>query len=262
MVVMEQTIALKKNRRFNTFEINKSFITNFISLTIIGCGYLSPYYREQILTIGYFSFSGALTNWLAVHMLFEKVPGLYGSGVVPNNFSEFKRGINSLIMRQFFTQENIERFFLKKQGGADDIFSSRDSSTIIDRVLNYDQLFKRLLESIKESPFGSMLALIGGVEALTPIKEPFVRRMREVVNEIAAGEDFKEAINSYVRDSLSSSRIIDKVNYIVKMRLDELTPYVVKEIVQEMIKKHLGWLVVWGGIFGGVIGLIAAFLIK
>ena len=33
-----------------------------------------------------------------------------------------------------------------------------------------------------------------------------------------------------------------------------------KEIIQDMIKKHLGWLVVWGGVFGGLIGLIAAVL--
>jgi len=29
----------------------------------------------------------------------------------------------------------------------------------------------------------------------------------------------------------------------------------VKNIIQRMIKEHLGWLVVWGGVFGGLIGL-------
>ena len=28
-----------------------------------------------------------------------------------------------------------------------------------------------------------------------------------------------------------------------------------KEIVEEMIRRHLGWLVLWGGVFGGLIGL-------
>ena len=31
----------------------------------------------------------------------------------------------------------------------------------------------------------------------------------------------------------------------------------VKEIIQKMIKEHLGWLVVWGGVFGAVIGLVS-----
>jgi hypothetical protein len=33
----------------------------------------------------------------------------------------------------------------------------------------------------------------------------------------------------------------------------------VKEIVQKIIKVHLGWLVVWGGIFGGVLGAVFSF---
>jgi hypothetical protein len=33
----------------------------------------------------------------------------------------------------------------------------------------------------------------------------------------------------------------------------------VKEIIQTMIRKHLGWLVVWGGVFGGIIGLAMSF---
>ena len=51
-----------------------------------------------------------------------------------------------------------------------------------------------------------------------------------------------------------------KVDGIVTRRLGELTPGMVKEIVQDMIRRHLGWLVVWGGVFGGLIGLVTAFL--
>ncbi|PCH94084.1 MAG: DUF445 domain-containing protein, partial [Gammaproteobacteria bacterium] len=50
----------------------------------------------------------------------------------------------------------------------------------------------------------------------------------------------------------------EKVGDIIEKRLNELTPQLVKEIIQAMIKKHLGWLVVWGGVFGGIIGLAAA----
>ena len=47
----------------------------------------------------------------------------------------------------------------------------------------------------------------------------------------------------------------DRVEQIVDQRLDELTPVQVKNIIQEMIRKHLGWLVVWGGAVGGFIGI-------
>ena len=40
-------------------------------------------------------------------MLFEKVPGLYGSGVIPNQFKQIKMSIKQLFMEQFFNRENI-----------------------------------------------------------------------------------------------------------------------------------------------------------
>ena len=31
----------------------------------------------------------------------------------------------------------------------------------------------------------------------------------------------------------------------------------VKILMEEVIRKHLGWLVVWGNVFGGMIGMVA-----
>jgi len=88
--------------------LNQSFLTNFISVLIIIAGYVSPYYPETLKAIGFFAFSGAITNWLAIYMLFEKVPFLYGSGIIPARFEEFKASIKSLMMQQFFTVQNID----------------------------------------------------------------------------------------------------------------------------------------------------------
>ena len=52
-----------------------------------------------------------------------------------------------------------------------------------------------------------------------------------------------------------TSSLLFRVEQIVDQRLDELTPVQVKNIIQEMIRKHLGWLVVWGGVVGGFIGI-------
>ena len=35
----------------------------------------------------------------------------------------------------------------------------------------------------------------------------------------------------------------------------------VKEIVQNIIKEHMFWLVVWGAVFGGLIGLVSALIV-
>jgi uncharacterized membrane protein YheB (UPF0754 family) len=57
-----------------------------------------------------------------------------------------------------------------------------------------------------------------------------------------------------------TNTLIKKVEHIIDNRLSELTPENVKQIVQDMIRKHLGWLVVWGGVFGGAIGLLVSLL--
>ena len=80
--------------------INKSLLTNLIAVIIVIVGYLCPAESELLKSIGFFALSGAITNWLAIHMLFEKVPFLYGSGVIPSRFDEFKLAIKDLMMNQ------------------------------------------------------------------------------------------------------------------------------------------------------------------
>lgn len=47
----------------------------------------------------------------------------------------------------------------------------------------------------------------------------------------------------------------------IQSRLDDLTPLMVKKMVETLIKEHLGWLVVWGGFFGGLIGLVGTMIL-
>jgi uncharacterized membrane protein YheB (UPF0754 family) len=231
--------------------VNKSFITNFIACALTFVGY---FFDQHILfTIGLFALSGAVTNWLAVHMLFEKVPFLYGSGVIPARFEDFKLAIRELMMQQFFTQENIDRFLAGNSEGK----AAIDLAPIIEKV-DLSPAFDDLVQVIEASSFGSMLAMVGGSEALQPMREPFIEKMKLSVINISKSDEF----NDILRDELEQPNVIaemrEKVSDIIEKRLNELTPQLVKEIIQDMIRKHLGWLVVWGGVFGGIIGLIAA----
>ena len=40
-------------------------------------------------------------------------------------------------------------------------------------------------------------------------------------------------------------------------KLQLLTADRVKELMEEVIRDHLGWLIVWGNVFGGVIGVVS-----
>ena len=219
---------------------NKSVTTNVIALAIIAASYLSPKYNEIIYLIGLFAFSGGVTNWLAIHMLFEKVPFFYGSGVIPNRFEEFKLGIKQLVMTEFFTPQNIN-IFAEQQS---EIFSAD-----IKNMIDFERVFDGLVEAIEGSSMGSMLAILGGRKALQPLKKPIILKLQEIMLEMKASKTGNKDL---------TSSLITQVEQIIDQRLDQLTPAQVKNIIQRMIRKHLGWLVVWGGAVGGFIGCAVA----
>jgi len=235
---------------------NKSFVTNFIAALIIAVAYLSPVQQELLKAIGFFALSGALTNWLAIYMLFDKVPFLYGSGVIQNRFEEFKASIKSLMMDQFFTPENIEQFIEKEeqQGG-----HAINLEPLLNAV-DYDKVYDGLVSSIMESSFGSMLQMMGGEEALQPLKEPFITRMQNVLTDVVESERFAKALKYSLDAHKISEDITARIETVIDKRLDELTPQQVKKIVQDIIREHLGWLVVWGGVFGGLLGALFSLL--
>jgi len=235
--------------------LNKSFLTNLTAILIIVAGYLCPIEPDLMKSIGFFALSGAVTNWLAIHMLFEKVPFLYGSGVIPNRFDEFKFAIKDLMMKQFFTQENVEQFIEAEEQQGSNVLNIDPLMNAID----YDKIYESLVTSIMESSFGSMLQMMGGEQALAPLREPFMEKMKNTLREMVESERFKDVLKLGLDSHKIGQDIVSKIETIIDKRLNELTPQLVKEIVQKIIKTHLGWLVVWGGVFGGILGAAFSF---
>jgi len=234
--------------------MNKSLGTNIIACLIVIVGLLSE--NNIVLTVGLFALSGAITNWIAVHMLFEKVPFLYGSGVVENRFEQFKTSIHTLIMNQFFTKENLDKFFESEMS----INKKLDLSNVIEKT-DFSTAYESLKSAVMESSFGGMLGMFGGEKALEPLQEPFIKKMKVAINDIVHTDTFQELIQETLKNSDISEDMSKKIDTVVLARLDELNPKMVKNLVQDMIKEHLGWLVVWGGVFGGLIGFISSFLV-
>ena len=235
--------------------LNKSFLTNLTAILIIVAGYLCPIEPDLMKSIGFFALSGAVTNWLAIHMLFEKVPFLYGSGVIPNRFDEFKFAIKDLMMKQFFTQENVEQFIEAEEQQGSHVLNIDPLMNAID----YEKIYEGLVTSIMESSFGSMLQMMGGEQALAPLREPFIEKMKNTLREMVESERFKDVLKLGLDSHKIGQDIVSKIETIIDKRLNELTPQLVKEIVQKIIKIHLGWLVVWGGVFGGILGAAFSF---
>ncbi len=238
--------------------LNKSSGTNLISAACVVLGLLLPApLHRPVLMIGLFGLSGAITNWLAIHMLFEKIPGLYGSGVIPERFEDFKREIHRLMMEQFFNPENVQRFL--EQQSAGEAGEGIDFEAIIDGT-EMAPAFDGLVEVVQASSFGNLLGMVGGVQALEPLRAPFESKLKDALKDIAHAPEFQENLRTQVSGAAVSEQMLEQVDALVQRRLEELTPQMVKEIMQQMIRDHLGWLVVWGGVFGGLIGFVTSWI--
>lgn len=233
----------------------KSLITNLIAVLFIAVGFISPWAREQLLSVGFFALSGALTNWLAVYMLFEKVPLLYGSGVIPRHFEEIKTGLKTMAMEQFFSEENLQGFL--SDGGP--LIEHIDFEPIV-AELDLDGAFDTIVKEILSSKFGGMLDMFGGPKLLEGYREPIKGRIRDYVAMELSNPLIMEKISGMIAGDNMKDEFLKKVETLIENRLDMLTPKQIKEIVQDMIKKHLGWLVVWGGVMGAIIGLAMSFI--
>lgn len=234
--------------------MDKGLLTNLLAAVLVVLGYLMPGSGGQwLLGVGLFALSGSVTNSLAVHMLFEKVPGFYGSGVIALHFGEFKRGIREMIMQQFFSSDSIDRFF-----DASSMMQSGFNKLLPEMVdeINMDKAFDSLIEAIMQSSLGSMLGFVGGAKALNGLREPFNERMRGFLYELVQSEEFQARFSERLAQMTHSDAVIARLEELVDRRLDELTPEQVRLLVQKMIRKHLGWLVVWGGVIGGLMGVV------
>jgi len=234
--------------------ISKATLTDMVSVAFIGIGISlpEPYYLP-ILSIGLFAFSGAVTNQVAIYMLFNRVPLLYGSGVIENNFETFKESIKDMIMTQFFNQEQLGSFLKNSE-------QKLDLAPLV-KSADFSPAFNALSQSVMESKLGEMLNLFGGEKALEPLREPFANKLKSAVVGIVSSDTFNAQINHHIESSALQNDLKESVEKLITNRLNDLTPKMVNDLVHELIHSHLGWLVVWGGVFGGLIGLASSFIL-
>lgn len=232
--------------------MDKGWITNFVAFAFVGGSYLlQGEAANAVRSAGLFALSGAVTNQLAVHMLFEKVPFLYGSGIILDRFESIRAALKTLIMEQFFSTEKIEAFVQSQE-------RSINLTPIIEQT-DFTPAYDALVLSVMESPMGGMLGMFGGEALIAKLKEPFIAKIKRSTIEISQSDSFMNALNAHMHEG--SGALTQTIGDIVESRLAELTPLMVKEMLHGLMKEHLGWLVVWGGVFGALIGLVSSLLI-
>ena len=200
------------------------------------------------LAAGLFGFAGGITNWLAVKMLFDRVPGLYGSGVIPNRFREIRATIKTLIMTHFFEEAYLRRFFEEQGSGNVAPRLGEEMRALLDSE-EADRAIEAELETLKQGPMGMMVRM-AGPDVVKVLARQF---MGALIDRLAP------LVEERLREDPSAGipALRAQVDGLLEAKLEELTPRVVKEMMEQVMRRHLGWLIVWGNVFGGLIGLLS-----
>jgi hypothetical protein len=67
-------------------------------------------------------------------------------------------------------------------------------------------------------------------------------------------------MSQFRQDHLSEpvDKFVQAIDSLMETTLAEMTaPDNVKELMEVVIREHLGWLIVWGNVFGGLIGIVS-----
>ncbi|KAJ3439214.1 hypothetical protein M0812_15238 [Anaeramoeba flamelloides] len=212
---------------------------------------------EYFLAFGLFGFAGGITNWLAVKMLFDKIGyGKYylpGSAIIPHRFKAIRETIKNTIMKTFFDEDYLNKYISKK---FNELMSSNNLN-IEDKLKNIlespkvEKIIDQKLDDLKNKPEGLVLVMMGiEPSKLKPLILPFI---------VNAAKDFAPLLLSAFdpKKFIKIRKIRKELDKLMTEKLKELTPPIVKKLMEDVIRVHLGWLIVWGCVFGGFIGIIS-----
>ena len=169
----------------------KGNVSNLISFGLLGVGLFARMEGVAgsgwVLAVGLFGFAGGVTNWLAVKMLFDRVPLLYGSGVIPARFREIRQAVKDAIMEYFFDEEYLSRFFAERVNafaGGDGLGEKVRAMLESEQV---DGIIDQKLEELAASPQGMMIKMVG-IQTVKPLVKQFVISVGTEIAPLLAGE--------------------------------------------------------------------------
>ena len=95
--------------------------------------------------------------------------------------------------------------------------------------------------------------------AVTQFVNAFLGSLQKKVLEVAS-----RAETGSVRIEIDEERVVadvrSNVEVLLTRKLEQLDAMTVKRMMEDVIRNHLGWLVVWGNVFGGVLGFVPILL--
>jgi len=258
--------------------MDKGTFSNILSGVVFAAGLVLPQgvIRDFTLSIGLFAFSGGITNAIAVKMLFDRIPGLVGSGVIPARFREIRAKIQDLILKHFFSEEYLREFLAREKGSFDWKFFLRggDGRGPMTRLVEkgwdrftgpetLDPILDREIEKLLDSKIGGLLAMVGPQNVKPAVSQfvgSFVQSLKVKVLDFAEKTGPGD-LEVEIDEERLLHAVREKVKVLLERKIAQLEPETVKRMMEDVMRDHLGWLVVWGNVFGALLGVVG-FLVQ
>lgn len=238
------------------FRRNLSKLASLTALAVFLLGFIIDNTTGLWLrSVGLFAFAGGFTNWLAIHMLFEKVPLFYGSGVILRRFGAFKASIHQLLLQHFFSKDNLTRLLKPATN------SIKLEPELFDRFLDYDQIAESIVNEFSAKHLGGLIGNLVG----DSFAKQFIPKVSTAIRDTVQQKINLNELQQYIAEATLQNdldNLSPAIANAIALRLDELSPQQVKKIAEQMIREHLGWLVVWGAFFGALFGIVGPLLLK
>ena len=209
-----------------------------------------------VLSFGLFGFAGGFTNWLAVKMLFDKIPFLYGSGVIPRQFKEIRETVKTTIMATFFDQQYLGTYLNDR---SKDLLAKIDVKDRIQKIVDDPEtegLIADELSKLATTPEGAFLAMVPMMMPGMTMRT-IAAMMKKPLGGFATKMAEKLTTSFDITEFVSVDNVRQEIDALMTEKLAELTPPIVKKLMEDVIREHLGWLIVWGNVFGGLLGIIS-----
>lgn len=206
---------------------------------------------ELLRAAGLFGFTGGVTNWLGIKLIFNRIPGVFFSGAITKHFAVAKKLMANFILESFFSPLQVKKYINEK---ARDYLTAENIDSQLEKLLNSasaETMINEQLDILMGTPEGLRLRMLGITKAkLKPLVKPHLTNLKtSIVPLLLSSVESVELLNA---DNLKE-QIVD----LILTRTHELSAQQVKHIVKDAVYRHLSWIVFWGSVLGAIVGCLA-----
>ncbi|RMX50193.1 hypothetical protein pdam_00004800 [Pocillopora damicornis] len=217
-------------------------VTFFLFITVIKTA------CEVLMAAGLFGFTGGVTNWVGIKLIFNRIPGF---GAIIKNFVTARKLMTNFILEAFFSPSQVRNYINDKKRT---YLTVEQIDYQLEKLLNSriaEDLIHEQLEVLMGTPEGLKLRMLGVTKAkLAPLVKPQLMKYKTHIVPLLLSSI--ESVDLFNADHLRE-QIVD----LISTRTQELSAQQVKLLVEDAVYRHLSWIVFWGSVLGAVVGCAA-----